>query len=595
MLQPLLGFIVLLLPFTAIVCFEDRLRGFFKIFVLIGALHLFVAILSQLFHVFYYPVILGIHAIVGVTCLYFASRNYTKAHVREKKRNLFVPFCFAIIVLFLYSIHFCYNGVVDTGFRAQGVTESSYSYPFYSDEWAAVAFANWSIANNALPLANPLNLDSTFINFLAGFHSLIAEVLLLLSLSPLTYYVWLAIANGFLICLFAYFVLRLSKVSTYASAAAAVGIVFITSSGNLPGIINLLPYDLSLTFFLAGIIGALLQSEIILSFGFAVALILYPPMVMFILPTLIGIFLKTPSHFRNKFFRKTNPNFALCLIAPLVVFFIGLARFGYNELFDRIFSFLLRNNLEHGTIIFEPWNIIPIFILPFSLVGLWIVYKRRVDYLYFPIIIGAALWIIYGFEQYVLIIDHSRVVAITALFVVMVGAFGMDSVFTYILDRHPDLADPIMENSLKCIVLVFFVFWSMFYSRFGLWDKLVLVVNDSHGTAAYIPSPPVTRYLSEGDVKLFAPYKGKIFISEPWKGLVVGVATGNYPLDSKASTITNNILNYFDFMNADCKKKEMMAEKFKIDLAYTAHFSCPTFKEIGESGEGVALYKHISK
>jgi hypothetical protein len=150
------------------------------------------------------------------------------------------------------------------------------------------------------------------------------------------------------------------------------------------------------------------------------------------------------------------------------------------------------------------------------------------------------------------------------------------------------------QASIKVIVFLFFVLWIFNLSKFGLWHKLAMTVRVDDTVQSLIPAPPINRYLHPDDLRLFAPYKGKRFISIPWKGLVIGVATKNYPLESKPSTLTNKTLRYQVFMNADCNLKQSLAKKYNIDLVYSSPFECPQgFKLLGISSEGFMLYQFV--
>jgi hypothetical protein len=157
----------------------------------------------------------------------------------------------------------------------------------------------------------------------------------------------------------------------------------------------------------------------------------------------------------------------------------------------------------------------------------------------------------------------------------------------------------VLDTGIKVLVFAFFVFWVINIGRFGLWHRLPLYVErniiNPNGTIQNVPqklfpAPPVTRYLRDDDLKLFSDFSKKKFISPQWKGLVLGVTTGNYPLDSKPSMVTNNILSYDVFNSAVCEQKQKYIDTHKIDLVYSASTTCAGFKEIGKTSENLHLY-----
>ncbi len=152
-------------------------------------------------------------------------------------------------------------------------------------------------------------------------------------------------------------------------------------------------------------------------------------------------------------------------------------------------------------------------------------------------------------------------------------------------------SDAAFAELAKVFAFVFLAFWIVLLPKLGLWHKLPMAVRLNGSERLLVPAPPLTRYLTTEDLELFARYKEKRFIADPWKGLVIGAATYNYPLDSKSSTLTNKILQYDTFMGASCDQKLTLIKKYRVDLVYSTKIDCPKgFAEQGKSSEGFFLY-----
>lgn len=584
-----LGIIVLLLPFTLVLAFSDRQKGFLTILVAVFSFHLILAIGTQALHMFSFKIVFFASLVFGLAALFFTVRRLMP--VTRVKINWFVLSIFFTSSLLLYSIHFNYTGSIIDITEHTEISGGSYPYPMYSDEWIAVSLADWSIRENSLPLSNPLYPNTSFLNFLVAFHAFVAEMFLLLSLVPLTGYVWLTIAIGALTFVCVYQMLRSSNASAFAAALGAMGILFITNSGNFPSTWSFIPYNLSLIFIIVAIAAAMIKNHILSAASIFLALIFYPPIIVFAVPIFIG------AYFKNEYLHKKIPENRFVVGGVLILLtFLSLwltlsSSFSSTAIYSRAVSFLVRDSLESGIISFMPWNVLPILFIPFILLGLLRIFRNQMFPLSFPIVTGLVLWVIYGYIEKVIIIEPSRVVAITAVLLVAVSAFGIDMFLRFVVKKYPSLSGRLLQNVLKAIVVIIFVILSLYAGRLNRWEKLPLVVSAGGEVKKYSPSPPVTNYLYSDDLVLFAGIEKKIFVAPPWKGLVVGVATRNFPLESKYSTISNLYLKYSDFMNADCTGKARYAVKYKISYVYSYPFSCSEFSEKGESGEGLVLYR----
>ncbi|MCF7865590.1 MAG: hypothetical protein K9M11_03740 [Candidatus Pacebacteria bacterium] len=607
MLYTLIGLFVTVTPFILVRLFKNKLNGFFTVLTSLFFVHLCTALITQSIHVFTYDIILSIHTIVLCIALLIYKRNRNSVEngsslKDELKSNfnigrLFIQRSwFILIIVFLglavlYSIRFNYSGTVDTAFGTKQVSHSSYTYPLYSDEWVGSSLVAYSIESKSLPLVNPLNANSPFINFLMASHAVFAEIILFFGLNSLTQYIYLAVLNSIFLCFSVFVISKLMNVRQSIAIVAALSVLLITNSGNLPGTWFVLPYIASLSLYLSAIVGFLLKNRLVLFGNLIASVLLYPPFIIFVVPFLLGISYDRKINFEKIHFFALRTIILFVVALGLVTLF-ALQSFTFSEIFSRATSFVFRQSLDNGRVSFDIWNIVPLYIIPFIPIGLYSLYKEKKKYILFPVVAGILFWIYYSLTTMVFLIEPSRIIVITSVLFLISSALGMERLYMYVLNHKALVFNPSTLISMKIILCIFFAFYVFNLPKLGLWHKLPLQAYINNMNYSFIPSPPVTRYLNEDDLRLFSGYTHKFFIAPPWKGLVIGVATENYPLDSKPSTLTNNILGYSVFLQASCDKKKEFIKKYNISLVYSSPVSCEGFlRKIGSSSEGLTLYR----
>jgi hypothetical protein len=412
---------------------------------------------------------------------------------------------------------------------------------------------------------------------MAPFFSVVAELFLLMGISPLTGYPIFALVTGLAICFLIYVYLRQKNVSRFAAAFTVMAVPLIVNGSNLPGIWFFLPFIGGFIMFLVGLIalealGKNSEKYLFLAAS-VISIALYPPMIIFVLPA--------------AFFAFTWVELAYSV---LVVAVCGVVTAFTSPFFREGLSVVMRTNLVGGIPSFPLWGIVPWFVLVFAVLGLYDSFRKKRYAFLATIGVGAIFWVAYAFTTKVFIIDYPRIVVMTSLLLVMSAGFGFDLFFQKIRAEKYRVGIILFE----IVVCGAFAFMAFSYPL-DSWADLTLHVSTSTGEVIVYPQSPVGRYLTSDDIRLFSGISGKRFIAPPWKGLVVGAATDNYPLDTKPAMITVSEYDYDSFMALDCASKEAGAKKKRIDYVYSSAFSCPDFVFEGTSSENLYLYAFSKK
>lgn len=582
MFEIILEIILVIIPFLLVFTFQNKTIAFVWIFSGLTLFYLILSMVTQSLGIFTYDVIFYSSFIVAIgSALFIIKRKFTGEISIPKISTVLI---FLIIIFNLTSVHYLYTGKMTRATGVQEVKNSFNKYPYFSDEWNAISIAKNSIENKSFPNTNPLRENKKFPNPMFPYFSFISGIFLLTNTNPLIYFVPLSIFFSFLISLFIFIALKQFGVSRLASTLVILSLPYITVGSNLPGMWHLLPMTLGILFLILSLISIQENRKYLLFLNILLSLLFYPPMIVFVIPCLLGYYFFK----REKIEKKDIIFFSSLTIIGLLAFFIVSANMNRGYL-KNFFKLIFRDNLEPGIPLFEIYNVLPFWILILSVIGFWAIIKKRMSFLVYPIIVGLIYWIIYTQTRLVFLIDYPRIVVITSILLAIISAFGLD----FILQKFNKKNNWNKKENLIVYLLIFiFAISSISYTQREKWQKLVMVIKYNNNQSKQHPNPPANQYLLKEDLEIFSGIKNKVFIAPQWKGLVIGSSTGNFPLESKAGTITNRIYRYDEFMKLDCQEKNEVAEKHKINFVYSQKFVCKEFIAQKESSEGLVLYKY---
>ncbi len=590
MLATILGLVLFLVPFLLIYRFKDKILGFAYILSFVIGFHLLTAVITQFFHVFSYGVVLGINLVVSAIVLTKLNFKELLKNIKGIKIDWILISVIIILFIQLFSVHYNYTGKVTTVVEPYSeVRNMKYVYPYFSDEWYAVSFVGYSIESHNLPLANPLWYNSPFPNLELPFHSFVSEIILLLNLEPLTQYTLLTIFTGMLICLLVYFILRVNKIGRFSSAVAGLSVPYIINGANLPGIWTLVPLIIGIISMLLGFLFMSLNSRKMIWFMAFLTLIFYPPLFVFYIVALSFYFISLKDLSKKEKIKTISAYFAICIVVSLILF--GFVYSRMPSLLDSVSHIFSKIFYETFTIDFIPdfliLKVIPIPIILLFGFGMFKIIKRKF-WLAAPVLVGLVYWVLYSRFTWRFIIENERVVVTTSILITLIAGWGVHYLIMYLrgidfIRRYKIL------KFVQILVLILFLISSFSYTKRDNWQELKL--HAIKGDTTFSPASSANNYLHPDDLRLFAGIEEKVFLSTPWKGTVIGIATHNYPLSTKSGTITMDKKSLSVFMNVDCAEKYEIATLRDIDYVYSSEINCTNFELEGVSSEGLYLYE----
>ena len=604
MFNQIVGTILIFAPFIIVPFYSSIREGLLKITLYTFIFHSTLSIITQIFHIFNYGVVISLNIIFILSLYIFhylkrkeSSFNLIEIYIRLKnglKNNWILFGSVVIIFLLLFFVYNSYSGRVQTIQGGKIVSNDTYLYPFVSDEWVTISEIKYSIENQSLPVVNPLDHNISIPNILFVFPSFLAELFLLFNLNPLNYYWLFSVFFGLLLCVSVYTLLRTYKISGVVGGISILFIPYIVNSGNLLALWSLLPFTLGTIFLIWQLISQKMDYTLPSIFYGVLALMFYPPMMVFVFPLLFYyLYQDKIKNIKQNILRYVAP-FIISIIIFIFIFYLVLSNFDITILgvFGKYF---IRPNLDNGIVSYPIWYVVPKVVIIFAIIGIYKIIKNKYYELLILFGVGVIFWGMYSFVDKVFIIENQRIVFITSIFIIIIAGIGIESLFFYLIKKinYPKINKYLINGFGILVIIISLSFISSYASR-PLWEKMTLnLVDEKRNKRVIIPAPPVNRYLTNDDLKLFENIHKENFISPPWKGLVIGVATGNYPFETKSATIGNLIFSYHTFMKLNCEDKKLVAEKFYLSYVYSHEFLCPAFIKVGSSSEDLHLYKYI--
>lgn len=594
----LLGIFIIITPYILLVHFSNKYLGFAAITAGSFFIHLCIGFGVQALHIFSYPIVLSVHLVVLTGILMWCYRNDTFNKIKKIRVQKIIVGCLlgaGIIVGYqLYSVHFNYTGLVNTTTGQAYVVNDSYPYPLFSDEWIAVAVVQDTIAENRLPFTNPF-VERPLTNFLFAFHIFLAELSVLLHVEILYAYAWFSIAAGMLAIAMLYAAFRSFALPFGISLLGVFLLPFVTNSSNLPMLWYLLPWNIGFIFFVAMFIAMRAKKTVHATLLGLVALMFYPPLLVFLVPSYITYVIWQKVRHAKMFLLFAA--FLVCvpfLFAATVSFVTGQT---FIEVLLFFGSKMIRplNSALGVPPTFYVWDVLPFVVTPFAFWGLYLLRKTHL-YIVVPATLGFLMWLCYGLIDTTILVDFHRIVAITSLLLMITAMFGLADVWKRVYARIPKQYKE--KTPIISVALLFIIFLVLTpgYTKRTAWADFTTTYYTQGQFRTVPPAAPVNRYFHQDDITMFEAIDERArFIAPGWKGLIIGTLTDHRPLFTKPATITLKLLRFNDFNRADCEEKRVLMEEAHATHSYGPQIACDGFTYIGKSTEELHLYTYTPR
>lgn len=501
------------------------------------------------------------------------------------------------VVAQLTLVHVAYTGPVTTITETTYRADDTYLYPLFSDEWVTLAIARNVLERDATFATQPFT-GAPYVNILTFFHAFVVGVLSSSMLALPTAYVLVAITTGVLMVLMIGLLLIALRTPFWFVLVGISLVPFVVNASNLPMLWYLLPWNISFVLLLACMAACIASTSWWLRTASAtLALAVYPPMLVFIIPiyivwSVLEVRTTGVSHRRWLYVWGGIATGGIISVIALIAAGVPI-RAGGAE----VWSLLVRPRGESP--LFTPpfflWQVLPLATIPL-LVYSFFMQERTLWYVRASVVVGLIGWAIMPLLSVTVIIDYYRIVAITALLLMPLATVAAVPVwrrlYAYLPHRWQVPIGRVAAGAFLVTVLVLVPS----YAAQERWRAFaVSVPAPGGGVITTMPAAPVNRYLHPDDLALFADLHNERFLSPGWKGLVLGALTDNVPLYTKASTITMRLASYDAFMQGDCAFKRKVVQQTRMTYVYGDKVNCPGFLVVGESAEGLFLTRVVAE
>ncbi len=545
-----MSYLLFILPFITIFNQKDKVKGFVNIFSLYSLYVLLITVFLQYFHLF--------DKINVYLCVISYSLTSVIYFFLNKKYYKF-DYQYSTIIIFLISLLFLFLPNIKD-------LNNIYLYPFYSDEWVNYGLSRFAVLNNVLPIYNYLDSGSFFINLLLPFNSFVSFFLIYFDVNMSTYVILGKILN--LIIMFTFFVfIRKLGIRREISLIAVISMLFITNTANITGLWHFIPLNLAFLFFMLSFMGYFHLNSIL-------SILFYPPIGIVIA---FNYFLR----FRFKIYK-----YAFLLLSIFGLFYYFNINNYLYSITHKIYDLLIRPSSYFLLEKVNIFDMIPLIIIPFVFYGMYrFIYLKNSQYkhIFYIIIYLSIFWIYYTYDNDIIIMDKVRFVTITSWLLIIPFALALNHIYDYLCDKYKlDLKLSKLKIKNNHLIILIIIFLSLNIKSYpyifdnknaGFWGFNRELIKISY---------PINNYVNDRDIYIFNNYvkDGAVFLSTPWKSLVLTSLTHGVPLHSKSSYLSVFKYSYSTFLSLSCDSKYDISKYFRLKYFYGAEIKCDRFKLI---------------